>query len=75
MDFDASRAMLHEPDDFPRFRVPDRGSPLASAGLSRKEALIIVERGGARRALSLRQMAYHHLAQGELAGEPYAVSF
>ena len=48
---------------------------LVSAGLDPKEALIIVERGGARRALSLRQMAFHHLAQGELAGEPYAVSF
>ncbi|MEZ4380813.1 MAG: DUF3179 domain-containing (seleno)protein [Nannocystaceae bacterium] len=75
MDFDASRAMLGQPDDFPRFRVPDRGEPLASAGLKPKESLIIVERGGARRALSLRQVAFHHVAQGELAGEPYAVSF
>lgn len=75
MDIDAGRAMLNEPDEFPRFRVPERGSPLASAGLDAKESLIIVERGGVRRALSLRQMAFHHLAQGELAGEPYAVSF
>ena len=37
--------------------------------------LIIVERGGESRALTVRQMAYHHLAQGRPKGEPYLVSF
>ncbi len=75
MEFDAQRASLGEPDQFPRFRVSARGEALRSAGLDADDALIIVERGGCRRALRLREMAFHHLAQGELAGEPYIVSF
>ncbi len=75
MDFDISRAKFLKPDGFPRFRVPKSGEPLAKAGLKPKESLIIVERGGLRRALGLRQMAFHHFAQGELAGQPYLVSF
>ncbi len=69
------RARLAEPDLFQRFRVPDLGRPLRSARLSGRTELIVFERGEKRRALLMRQMAYHHLAQGELAGEPYAVSF
>ena len=75
MEFDINRARLSKPDQFPRFRVPDKGTPLARAGLKPKESLIIVERGGVRRALALRQMAFHHFAQGELGGQPYLVSF
>ncbi len=75
MEFDVSRAQLAKPDQFPRFRVPDRGKPLAKAGLKPKESLIIVERDGMQRALVLRQMAFHHFAQGELAGQPYLISF
>jgi len=37
--------------------------------------LIAFERGGMHRAFLAREMAYHHVAQGELAGEPYLVSF
>ncbi len=75
MEFDAQRASFAKPDQFPRFRVPARGEALRSAGLEADDALIIVERRGDRRALRLREMAFHHLAQGELAGEPYIVSF
>jgi hypothetical protein len=32
-------------------------------------------RGGMMRALVAREMAYHHVAQGELDGRPYMVSF
>ena len=39
------------------------------------EELLLFERGGQTRALLLREMAYHHVAQGELAGEPYLVTF
>ncbi len=72
---DLGRARLNEPDLFVRFRVPDRGQPLISAGLTGSVELIVFRRGERRRALLMRQMAYHHLAQGELAGEPYAISF
>lgn len=73
--FDAGRAWLRGPDMFGRFCVPDVGEPLKDYSLPGLAELLVVERDGERRALSLREMAYHHLAQGRLAGEPYLVSF
>ncbi|MFV1988297.1 MAG: hypothetical protein ACC682_13525 [Gemmatimonadota bacterium] len=73
--FDVSRAQLDDPDMFERFRVPDRGEPLREAGLSDDTDLMLIERGGETRAFLLHQLTYHHVAQGELAGEPYVVSF
>jgi hypothetical protein len=73
--FDAQRARLEEPDMFLRFRVPDEGLPLAEAGLKPQAELLIAERAGVRRAFSVRQMAYHHAAQGQLGDEPYLVTF
>jgi hypothetical protein len=73
--FDAKRAFLSRPDLFRRFRVPDEAEPLADAKLGDEDWLLVAERGGARRAFYLTHMAYHHVAQGTLAGEPYVVSF
>ena len=75
MRFDASRADLSGPDTFQRFPVNGPGTPLQQLRLDPKTQLLVFERGGQRRALLQRQMVYHHLAQGELAGEPYLVSF
>ncbi|MDP6173534.1 MAG: DUF3179 domain-containing (seleno)protein [Rhodospirillales bacterium] len=74
-EFDPSRAMLKDPDMFQRFKVPDGGEPLAGAGLAPDTDLITIELGGEVRAFTVRQMAYYHLAQGRLDGEPYLVSF
>ncbi len=74
-DFDASRARLRGPDMFERLVVPQGGTRLADARLSPTDELIMFERGGRHRALLARELAYHHCAQGELAGEPYVVSF
>ncbi len=60
---------------FQPFRPPDDGGPLASAGLADDEELLVFSRGDQHRALIMRQMVYHHVAQGELAGEPYLVTF
>lgn len=73
--FDASRAKLQKPDLFERYRVPNQGVSLRDAGLSDDTGLMLVERRGEKRAFLLNQLIYHHLAQGELAGEPYMVSF
>lgn len=73
--FDSTRAQLNDPDLFERYRVPDRGERLANAGLADDTDLMMVERAGVTRALLVHQLSYHHLAQGELAGEPYMVSF
>ena len=75
MSFDEKKAFLRGPNHFQRFRVPDRGQPLARASLPGDEPLLVFERGGQGRALLVSQMTYHHLAEGRLAGEPYAVSF
>ena len=60
---------------FEPFRPQGDGVALADAGLRPDEELIIFQRGGVERALIVRQMAYHHVAQGKLAGEPYLVTF
>ena len=48
---------------------------LVQADLPGQTELIAFERGGERRVLLLKEMIYHHVAQGELAGEPYLVTF
>lgn len=48
---------------------------LADAGLDGKTELLAFERGGERRVLLVMEMIYHHVCQGELAGEPYLVTF
>lgn len=60
---------------FKPFVVPPHGLPLLQVVLHPDEELIVFERGGMRRVLLAREMAYHHVAQGELAGEPYLISF
>ena len=53
----------------------DAGSPLSKSDVDPDAELLVFERGGQRRALLLREMAYHHVCQGKLAGEPYLVTF
>ncbi len=49
--------------------------PLAEANLKDTAELLAFERGGRRRAVLISEMVYHHVVQGELAGEPYLVSY
>ena len=60
---------------FEPFQVPDKGASLASLNLPLDLELITLTQSGVTRALIAREMAYHHVAQGELNGEPYIVSF
>ena len=75
MDFDVSRASLRGPNMFQRFNVGSNGIPLSKAKLPDNERLLLFERQGERRALVTRQMVYHHVAQGELVGSPYLITF
>jgi len=75
MKFDASRATLKGPDMFKRFQVSEDGESLAGADIDPEKEIIIFERGSEHRALIVSQMAYHHVAQGELAGAPYLITF
>ena len=74
MTFDVTRATLRDPDMFERFRVIRDAAPMP-AGISDNEQLIIFAIGAERRALLVRQMAYHHVAQGELNDQPFLVTF
>jgi len=60
---------------FEPFQVPAQGISLSSLNLPHDVELITVTRSGMTRALVAREMAYHHVAQGELNGEQYMVSF
>jgi hypothetical protein len=60
---------------FKPFRPSDNGELLSTLDLKPDDELLVFERGGDRRGLLLPQMVYHHVAQGELAGEPYLVTF
>mgnify|MGYP006344943621 CR=1 FL=1 len=75
MHFDRSRAHLQGADMFRRFRVPAAGEPLAGAGLAPDQFVLLFERGGEVRALDATQMTYHHVAQGQLAGQDFVVTF
>ena len=74
-DFDLSKAILKDEPMFAPFQVRDLGVPLRAAKLEARTELLLMERDGAAIAFLVRQMAYHHVAQGEFAGEPYLISF
>ena len=71
---DYSRAIAKKDFQFIPF-LPKTAVPLGSVKLHNNEDLLILERSGERYAFLLKQMAYHHIAQGTLAGQPYLVSF
>jgi len=73
--FKPEQANLRGADFFPRFNPPKQGEPLSKAGLSDDVELIVIERCGEHRGFVMRELAHPHMAQGELAGEPYLVSF
>ncbi len=64
------RGYLFEP-----FPVPETGQRLADLRLAPDAELIVFARGAEQRGLLAREMAYHHVAQGRLAGQPFLVSF
>lgn len=71
---DYSKANIKKDFQFVPF-LPKTTVSLRSAKLRSDEDILILERGGERYAFILKQMAYHHIAQGTLAGQPYLVSF
>jgi hypothetical protein len=77
MTVDRSRSLIPKKKGFlfEPFRFPKQSIPLGKTKLERETELIVLERGGIQRAFLAREMAHHHVAQSELAGEPYLVSF
>lgn len=60
---------------FEPLRPTGPGLPLARVRLDSETEMLAIERGGETLAFLAQEMAYHHTAQGELAGEPYLLSF
>jgi len=80
LEFDPDRAYLSDETIFVPFHVTDEDMhPLREAvddGLIQSDTwLLVMEHDAGRLALVMDQMAYHHVAQGELRGEPWMVSF
>lgn len=75
---DFSRAMTVDRQIFMPFHVTET-SALAGAVseglLTSTTPVMVMEHAAGRLALVTDQMAYHHVAQGELMGEPWMVSF
>jgi hypothetical protein len=74
--FDEKRVIRD--NHFQRFDVDDvvpLQSLLQRNRVKPTDEVLIVERAGKRLAFSLYQMTYHHVAQGELAGQPFILAF
>lgn len=77
-DFDTDRAIFWEERNFDPLRDPEWES-LAEARrdgkVSDETPILTFEAGGQALVLVTSQMSYHHVAQGEMAGEPWMVTF
>jgi len=72
--YDASRTWLHEPGWF----VPlDDPKTVPAAGLSydAEEPMLSVTRGSATRLYPVGAMAYHHVSNDVIGGEPVVVTY
>lgn len=76
--FDPDRAIISDTPMFDAF-YPKSTTHLADALDARvvqdDTGVLVLDVSGQKLALVTRQMAYHHVAQGELAGEPWMVTF
>ena len=76
--FETSRAFLARRDLFSPLHVsPTRSlrDALTTGELQRDAPVLVIEQGEAAMVLLTRHLTYHHVAQGELAGKPWMVSF
>jgi hypothetical protein len=76
--FDTGRAIFWSKPNFIPLRDPDwqplKGA-LRSGAIAEQTPVVIFEAGGETLALVSSQMAYHHVAQGDVNGEAWMVSF
>jgi hypothetical protein len=76
--FDTDRALLFEESNFVPLRDPawqSLRSVLRAGDVADDTRLLVFEVGGEKLALVSAQMSYHHVAQGEMNGEPWMVTF
>ena len=76
-DFDSKRATLRDKNIFPPFYVEATvplKQALKSGDVHEDMDLMLIERNTFTLALLAQQLVYHHVAQGEMAGEPWMIS-
>ncbi len=78
--FDIDRAWVPDSTVYQPFFVADRDIRSLRDAVREKllhegTRLLVLEHEAGTLALVVEQMAYHHAAQGEMAGEPWMVSF
>ncbi len=77
-EFDASRAVLKDKDIFQPFHVKATSplrEALASGEVLKDTPVLVMKNDVGTLVLLTQQMSYHHVAQGEMAGKPWLVSF
>lgn len=78
MKFDVSRANLRDKAQFKPFQVTtflDCGDLLNSNTINEDEGILVFELNKKHYGFLRKQMAYHHVANGDIDGEPFMVSF
>ena len=76
--FEPGRAIVDDVwgfDPFPVTKMEPLKAALEEGKVREETAVLLLARGNTRLALLTEQMSYHHIAQGELEGEPWMVSF
>ena len=76
--FDTDRAIFWETPNFVPLHDPEwqpLRSVMRSGGLTEETPVLAFEAGGRMLVLVSSQMSYHHVAQGEMEGEPWMVTF
>ncbi len=77
-EFDHSRAILRDSAMFEPFYVEETiplQEALANGTLRKDTPLALLHNEAGPLTLVMSQLMYHHLAQGEMEGEPWLVSF
>ena len=78
--FDANRAQLSNKDQFQPLYVRNQDLDSLQQALDRGDVqsdtlLILMDHPTGPLTFVTKHLAYHHIAQGELSGEPWMVSF
>ncbi len=76
--FDTNRAIFWKAPNFLPLRNPEWRSledTRRAGDISDDTPVLVFEVGGSTLVLVSSQMAYHHVAQGEMNGEPWMVTF
>ncbi len=72
--WDPARVWIHEPGWFTPLTDPG-SAPLRDATWGPETGLLMLERGGAVKAWPVQAMAFHHVANDEVGGEPVVVTY